>query len=322
MCNLERAYPRIKIVSARFGSEMAALNEGPMNLRGHGGDGIERRLLIAAGVGGAVLGVELVGGLLANSLALLSDAGHVFLDLFAIGLALYAARVCRMPADSKFSYGLHRVEILAALVNGLTLMALAAAILLEAWRRLMAPPEVRGIEMLLVAGAGLAANLVGVGLLHGHRDLNVRGAYLHVLGDTLSSSAVLLGAFLILATGERRVDPALSVLLAAVILIGAARLVRDAGEILLERTPRDIDLGKVERRLKRVGGVRDLHDIHIWSLCSNVRAFSAHILLDDEGWRSSERVRSVLEGVLRREYNIVHSTIQFERERCADPHEH
>ncbi|MGQ9582523.1 MAG: cation diffusion facilitator family transporter [Thermoplasmatota archaeon] len=301
---------------------MAELNEGPMTLRGHGGEGVERRLLLTAGVGSAVLGIEVVGGLLANSLALLSDAGHVFLDVFAIGLALYAARVCRMPADAKFSYGLHRVEIMAALVNGLTLMVLAVAILFEAWRRLLEPPEVRGLEMLLVAGAGLAANLVMAGLLHGHRDLNVRSAYFHILGDTVSSSAVLLGAFLILATGERRLDPALSALIGVAILAGAARLVREAGEILLERTPRDIDVGRVRSRLKRVAGVRALHDIHIWSLCSNVRAFSAHILLDEEGWRNSDRVRSVLEGVLRREYNIVHNTIQFERERCADPHEH
>ncbi|MEM2870442.1 MAG: cation diffusion facilitator family transporter [Thermoplasmata archaeon] len=301
---------------------MTVLSGETMSLRGHAGRDVQRRLLLAAGVTGFTLSLELVGGLLANSLALLSDAAHVFLDLLAIGLALYAARICRMPATSKFSYGMHRAEILAALVNGLTLVALACAILFEAGRRLLSSPEVRGLEMLLVAGAGLAANLICIGLLHGHRDLNIRGAYLHVLGDALSSMAVLLGAFLILATGERRIDPALSALIGLVIIFGAGKLVKASAEILLERTPRDIDPAKVKKRLLRVAGVRSLHDLHIWSLCSHVRAMSAHIVLDEEGQRNRERVSHILSGLLRREYNIVHTTLQFEEKKCSGPHEH
>jgi len=303
---------------------MGPLNDGggPLSLRGHGSEEVERRLLLAASVTGVILGMELVGGVLANSLALLSDAGHVFVDLLALGLALYATRVCRIPASSKFSYGMHRMEILVALVNGLTLVLLACAILYEAGRRLLEPPEVRGLEMLVVAGAGLGVNLVAVGLLHGHGDLNVRGAYLHVLGDALSSMAVLLGAFLIIATGERRVDPALSALIAVIIVAGAAGLIRRSVEILLERTPRDVDPKKVEKRLMRVAGVCSLHDLHIWSLCSNVRAMTAHIVLNEEGWRNRERVMRILQDVLRREYNIVHSTLQLEERACSGPHEH
>jgi len=290
--------------------------------RGHDDDRIEGNLKTAAFVSVAILLVEVTGGLLANSLALLSDAGHVFLDIFAVVLALYAARVCRLPADGTFSYGMHRAEIVAALVNGITLIILSLFIFREAYLRMLSPSEVKGPEMLVVAVIGLAGNLIGVALLRGHHDLNVRGAYLHILGDTISSIAVIGGAVGISLTGETRLDPALSAFIGVLILVGAGRLIRDSMDILLERTPRDTDPSKVERKLRRLRGVREVHDMHIWSLCSSVRALSAHVVLDKGGKDDLDGMTRSIRRLLRKDFNIAHSTVQYESSECCDPHEH
>jgi cobalt-zinc-cadmium efflux system protein len=265
-----------------------------------------------------ILAVELVGGWLSNSLALLSDAGHVFLDIFSVGLALYASRFCRLPAQGRSSFGMHRAEILAALVNAFTLIGLSLVIFYEAWRRFQAPPEVKANEMLVVAVIGLLANLVAVWLLRGHRDINVRGAYLHILGDAGSSVAVIAGAVVILFTGEARVDPALSALIGVLILYGAGRLIREAVDILLERTPRDIDCAVVEKRLLATPGVAELHDMHIWSLCSNVRAFSAHVLLNEEGQKDRDTITRSVRKMLNDDFSITYVTVQYEDAHCCD----
>ncbi len=297
------------------------MEKGPANAPPGGGDDpdrTERRLWLTIGVSATILSVELVGGWLANSLALLSDAGHVFLDIFSVGLALYAARFCRLPPQGRSSFGMHRAEILAALVNAFTLIALSMVIFYEAYQRFLAPPEVGALEMLVVSVIGLVANLAGVWLLHGHRDINVRGAYLHILGDTGSSVAVIAGAVVIMLTGELRVDPALSALIGALILYGAGRLIREAVDILLERTPRDIDPKKVEQRLLSTPGVATMHDMHIWSLCSNVRAFSAHVLLNGEGQKDRDKITRSVRAMLRDEFGITYVTIQYEDEHCCD----
>jgi cobalt-zinc-cadmium efflux system protein len=213
---------------------------------------------------------------------------------------------------------MHRAEILAALVNAFTLIGLSAVIFYEAYQRLQAPPEVRASEMLVVAVIGLAANLVGVWLLHGGRDINMRGAYLHILGDTGSSVAVIAGAVVIMYTGERRVDPALSALIGVLIIYGAGRLIREAIDILLERTPRDIDAGKVEKNLLALPGVATIHDMHIWSLCSNVRAFSAHVLLNEEGQKDRDTITRGVRAMLRDDFNITYVTVQYEDQHCCD----
>jgi len=297
------------------------MEKGPARGPPGGGDDpdrTERRLWLTIGVSATILAVELVGGWLANSLALLSDAGHVFLDIFAVGLALYAARFCRLPAQGRSSFGMHRAEILAALVNAFTLIGLSMVIFYEAWRRFLAPPEVRASEMLVVAVIGLVANLAGVWLLHGHRDINVRGAYLHILGDAGSSVAVIIGAVVIMYTGELRVDPALSALIGVLILFGAARLIREAVDILLERTPRDIDPRKVEQKLLATPGLASIHDMHIWSLCSNVRAFSAHVVLGEEGQKDRDAITRSVRAMLRDDFRITYVTVQYEDERCCD----
>jgi len=282
----------------------------------------ERRLGAAAAVSAFILVIEVVGGWLANSLALLSDAGHVFLDIFSIGLALYAARFCRLPARGRSSFGMHRAEILAALVNAFTLICLSLVIFYEAFRRFQAPADVQAGEMMVVAVVGFGANLACVWLLHGGRDINVRGAYLHILGDTGSSVAVIAGAAVIMYTGERRVDPALSALIGVLILYGAGRLILEAVDILLERTPRDIDPRKVEERLLSTPGVGTVHDMHIWSLCSNVRAFSAHLVLDGEGHKDRDAITRAVGAMLRDEFSITYVTVQYEDRRCCEPPGH
>lgn len=297
------------------------MENGPAGGRPGGRDDperTERRLRLTIGVSAVILAVELAGGWLANSLALLSDAGHVFLDIFSVGLALYAARFCRLPAQGRSSFGMHRAEILAALVNAFTLIGLSIVIFYEAYHRFLSPPDVRASEMLVVAVIGLLANLIGVWLLHGHRDINVRGAYLHILGDTGSSVAVIAGAVVIMYTGELRVDPVLSALIGALILYGAGRLIRDAADILLERTPRDIDCGAVEKKLLATQGVASVHDMHIWSLCSNVRAFSAHLVLDGEGQKDRDAITRGVRKMLNDDFSITYVTVQYEDAHCCE----
>jgi cobalt-zinc-cadmium efflux system protein len=295
------------------------------SLRGHDEDGsAERRLWAAAAVSASILGVELVGGYLANSLALLSDAGHVFFDLFSIMLAIYAARLCVVAATATSSFGMHRAEVLAALANGMTLLVLAVIIFYEAFLRFLEPPNVRGMEMLLVAVIGLAANIIGVLLLRGHQrhDLNVRGAYLHILGDTGSSIAIIAGAVVIIITGYTRIDPILSAIIGIMILAGVYTLIRDAMDILLEKTPSDIDLSQVQALIGGLHGVSSMHDIHIWSLCTNVRAFNAHIVLKAEARDGRDDVSRELRRLLGDRFNISHVTVQFEDEECCDIHQH
>jgi len=299
--------------------------DGARSLRGHEDEGAsERRLWAAAVVSVFILIVEIVGGILANSLALLSDAGHVFFDIFSIGLAIYAARICVLPATATSSFGLHRAEVLAALANGITLIALAMLIFYEAVQRLMSPQVVRGMEMLVVAITGLAANLVGLVLLrkHQHGDLNVRGAYLHILGDTASSIAVIAGGGLIMLTGYTRIDPALSVFIGILIIAGAYNLIKEAMDILLERTPADIDILEVQKKVEQIKGVSSMHDLHIWSLCTNVRALNAHIVLKPRARDGSDEVALELRHLLSDRFNISHVTVQFEDEKCCDIHHH
>jgi cobalt-zinc-cadmium efflux system protein len=299
--------------------------DGARSLRGHGEEeSSERRLWAAAVVSVSILIVEIVGGILANSLALLSDAGHVFFDIFSIGLAIYAARICVLPATATSSFGMHRAEVLAALANGITLIALAMLIFYEAVQRLMSPQAVRGMEMLVVAIIGLGANLVGLVLLHKHQhgDLNVRGAYLHILGDTGSSIAVIVGGGLIMLTGYTRIDPGLSVFIGILIIAGAYNLIKEAMDILLERTPADIDVLEVQKRIEQIKGVSAMHDLHIWSLCTNVRALNAHIVLKPGARDGSDEVARELRHLLSDRFNISHTTVQFEDEQCCDTHLH
>jgi len=272
-----------------------------------------RRMTVVLALTAAVMVAEVVGGLFANSLALLADAGHMFADLVALGLALWASHVAQRPATAERSYGLLRLEILAALANGAALIVIAGGIVLEAWRRLQAPADVDGGLLLGVAAIGLAANLAGAVVLHrGHgHSLNERGAYLHVLSDLLGSVGALLAGVLVLVTGWAAADPVVSALIAGLILRSAWRLVRESVDVLLEATPAHIALHDVHARLTGIPGVCSVHDLHVWTVTSGVIAMSGHLVVVEP----AENQR-VLEEARRRlaELGIGHMTVQVERE--------
>jgi cobalt-zinc-cadmium efflux system protein len=263
------------------------------------------------GVTAAFAVAELVGGWLANSLALLADAGHMLTDIMALSLALVAAWTARRPPDPARTYGYKRVEILAALFNGLALIVIALFIFIEAWERMGQPPEVDFVLMAAVAAGGLAVNVFGAVLLHRHQDgMNVRAAYLHVLGDLLGSIGTLLAAGAIGFLGWRWADPAVSVVIGGVIVFGAARLVIDAVNVLLEGAPAHLKTEEVRTSLVGVEGVAAVHDLHLWSLGGDAPLLTAHLVLDDS--LSPADVLRRATGMLRQRFGIDHATLQLE----------
>lgn len=263
---------------------------------------------------GTILIVEVVGGFLSGSLALLSDAGHMLGDVSAVVLSLLALRLAARAADTRRTYGWYRLEILAALANGVLLLAIATGVVLEAIERMRAPQPVDSIMMLVVAVIGLAANAGALFVLHGSRsNLNVRSVFLHVLGDALSSVGVVIGAVLIWATGNTMIDPILSCLIGVIITIGAVTLVRESAHILLEAVPAHIDSEAIASRILAVGGIEAVHDLHIWCLTSDRVALSAHIVLPPgSDMRESDRILHAVEALLVREHEIYHTTLQIE----------
>lgn len=277
--------------------------------------GERRKLALTIVVTSAILVAEVVGGFLSHSLALLSDAGHMLSDVVAQALSLVALILASRPADSRRTYGWYRLEILAALVNGLTLIALSGGIVWSALHRLQAPVEIRTGMMMLVAGVGLIANLIGAYLLHDAKSLNAKGAYLHVLGDTLSSVAVLIGGALMFSLGGAYwLDPALSILIGLFILYSSYSQVREAVDVLLETVPRDVDLAGVEKAIHGVEGVGEVHDLHIWTITSGMYALSAHIVVAPGHTEHNDVLLNRVKDVLMREFKIAHTTLQLESE--------
>jgi len=262
--------------------------------------------------------VEAGAGWIANSLALLADAGHMFGDVAALGLALFVAWAARRPATAERTYGYLRLEILAALVNGAALLVLAGGIVWEAAQRFRQPAVVEPRILFGVGLAGLLVNVVALRLLHrGHQhSLNVRGAYLHVLGDLLGSLGAMAAGAVILTTGWTPADPLISVVIAALIVWSGARLARESVEILLEATPRHISLSEVEHRIAGIPGVSDVHDLHVWTLTSGVVAMSGHAVVGDPG--ANQRVLETVQGRMA-ELGIRHVTMQLEKDdTCAE----
>jgi cobalt-zinc-cadmium efflux system protein len=279
---------------------------------------ISRGLIFAIAVTAVTLVAEVIGGLWTNSLALLADAAHVFMDLFALLLSLLAIRLAGQPATDRRTYGWHRAEILASLVNGLTLIAMAIGILWAAWERVFDPQEVRAREMFIIATVGLAMNLLAASRLHrhAHDDLNVRSAFLHVLGDAIASLGVIAGGIIMHYTGWFVLDALISVAIALLIGWGSLRILREAAHILLEGVPRHVRVDEVVRRIRAIEGVNDIHHLHVWSICSHISALSAHIdVLPEYRLRQGEMVGAI-EQLLDREFHITHSTLQVECSRC------
>ena len=280
----------------------------------------QRRLLIALAITGLMTVVELVGGLMSNSLALQGDAGHMFTDTLALGLSVVALSLARRPASQTRTYGFHRAEVLAALGNGTILVLICGFIFYEAYQRFVEPPEVRGTLMLAVAAVGLLANLVGILILRSaSRDnLNVRGAFLHMWGDTISSVGVIVAGVIILATGWTMADPIISIFIGLLILRGAVKLVLESSDILLEAVPRHLDVTQISNALREIEGVRDVHDMHLWTITSGIYALSCHLLIEDRMVSSSSRIVEEVNQALSQKFGIGHSTLQLECEECEN----
>jgi len=276
-----------------------------------------RRLLLAFAITLLVMVVELVGSSLSGSLALLADAGHMLADAAALAVALFAAWIAQRPATAQRSFGFMRLEVFAALVNGAVLIVIAIGIAVEAWRRLHAPPAVNGALLIGVAAVGLLANVAAVAILHrGHEhSLNQRGAYLHVMGDLLGSIGALAAGAIVLAFGWTPADPLISVLIGALILVSAWRLVKESTDVLLEATPRHIALSDVHERIVSVPGVDSVHDLHLWTVTSGVVAMSGHLVVKNP--TDNQPVLQEVQGRMRA-LGIAHVTVQVEREPTCD----
>ena len=260
-----------------------------------------------------VLVIETAGGLVSHSLALLSDAGHVLTDVFALGLAWFAVSQANRPADLRRSYGYHRVSILAALVNAVTLIVIVIAIAFEAVRRLASPEPVQAGVVIAAALAGIAINsFIVVGLRRETRNLNLRAALAHVVGDLAVSAGVVLGGAIILLTGWLPIDPLISIAIAVLIAYGAWRIVRETVNLLMEGTPREINLAAVAGEITGTQLISSMHDLHVWALSSEETALSVHVVVDDCPLGEAEHVVRDLERRLCDRFAIGHTTIQVE----------
>jgi cobalt-zinc-cadmium efflux system protein len=286
---------------------------------GPSGD-IERRLTWAVGITIAIFALELVGGLIANSLALESDAGHLFGDILALGLSLAAAIISRRPPTARRTYGYHRFEVLAAVFNGMTLFFLAGYIFYQAYHRLIEPEPVKSGLMLVIALIGLLANLIVLSRLReaAGENLNVKAAFLHVLGDMLGSVGVVAGGLIIIFTGNYLADPIISFFVGLIILVGALGVLREGASILLESVPHSVDYDKLKDDIEKIEGVISVHDLHIWTISSSKLAMSAHIKINNQSTHSSQRILQDACQLLGNDYDIHHTTLQLECDCCTD----
>ncbi len=262
----------------------------------------------------------MIGGLLSGSLALISDAGHMFTDTIALALSIVAVRIAYRPPTEEQTYGFIRAEILAALANGAILIVITLLILYEAIQRIIHPSQIQASLMLAVAAAGLAANAAGAFVLHDKSvsSLNVRGAFLHMMSDLLSSIAVIVAALLIMFFDLKIADPVLSVLIGAIILWGAWKLVTQSTQVLLESVPAGIKLEDVRRGMMGVKGVVEVHDLHVWTLSSGLYALSAHLVVEDKLLSACSSVVAECEGMLSERFAISHTTFQLECQTCGE----
>ena len=279
-----------------------------------------KRLALSLGLTAAFVVVEVSAGIFGNSLALLTDAAHNFTDVIALGLSWYALKIAAKPAHAGKTFGYHRVGILVALINSTTLILIALGIFYEAWKRFLAPPEVDS-TLLIGVGAlaflinGVTAWLVKDGSEH---DLNLRSAFLHLMGDVMSTLGAVIAGIIIAFTNWNWLDPLVSVLIGFFILWNAWGILRQSVHILLESAPESIDMDSMIQSMLKVEGVRGVHDLHVWSLNESLRALSAHIIIDDISVSEGAAIQRRLNEVLTREYNIQHATLQLECIDCAN----
>ena len=273
-----------------------------------------RRLKVALGISSVYFFAELIAGFLTNSLALLSDAGHMLSDIAALALSLFAFRIARRPATDNSTYGYHRVEILAALFNGLVLWLVVGVIFAAAYNRLFSQPEVASRGMIVVAVLGLAVNIAAGAILYDrhHYNLNLHGAFLHVVSDAVGSLGAIAAGSIMLLTGWYIADPLISIFIGVLILFSSWHLITESLSILMQSVPRGIRLDEVRETIESVAGVAKVHDLHVWAVTSGVHTLSAHAVVENGG--DFHEVLNGIEDTLRRRFNIEHTTIQLEVE--------
>jgi cobalt-zinc-cadmium efflux system protein len=266
----------------------------------------------------AILIAEIIGGILANSLALLSDAGHVFADIIALGLSWYGIRQATRSPDSRMTFGYHRIGVIVAIINALTIFIIAGVILYEAYQRFQHPPEVKSQLMMIIAFVGLSANLLVTYWLRKDQrsSINIRSVFWHALGDALASLGVIIGGAIIFFTGLFWIDPLLSVLISLIILYAAWNIFKEGFRVILEATPPDVDVPALINGLRQIPGVKDVHHIHVWSISSELLAMNGHILIEDTSVSQAEDIRVRIEKLVREQYHIEHTTLQMECQQC------
>ncbi len=280
---------------------------------------MQQRMRIFIGLSLFIFLLELVGGWYTNSLALISDAGHVFTDILALLLTYVALHLSQKASDKKYTFGYRRAEIFAAITNGIVLILITLYISYEAYLRFQTPEPLHGVQMLVVAIIGLIANIYVLVKMHGdeHENLNVRSAYLHILTDTLSSVGVVVAAVLILVTGQYVIDPIISIIIALFIFASSITLIKEAGTILMEAIPAHINLDELRTSILNTKGVKDVHDLHVWSITSDAAALSTHVVIEATTSDEANRIIKDIIQMLEHKYKITHSTIQSEYGRCV-----
>ncbi|MCK7496833.1 MAG: cation diffusion facilitator family transporter [Comamonadaceae bacterium] len=279
----------------------------------------ENRFVLALALTGLIFLAEFIGGFWTHSLALLSDSAHVFMDAFALGLSYLAIRAAKLPADDKHTYGYHRMQVLAALTNGATLFLIAFEILREAWDRFQNPETVSAGPMLVIAIIGLVVNLIVAFTLskHDHDDLNTRSAFLHVLGDALASVGVIAVGVILLFVNWTWLDPLVSVMIGVLILFSSGRVLKESVHILAEGMPEGMTATSIAEAMKKVSGVSQVHDLHVWTVAPGYIALSAHVTIEDQSISQTAEMMTALKETLHEGFEIHHTTIQFECENCG-----
>jgi len=279
----------------------------------------QKQFVLAISLTAVIFVGELIGGFWTGSLALLSDSAHVFMDIFALGLSYLAIRASALPANDTHTYGYHRLQVLAALANGITLLLVAFGIFREAWGRLSNPEPILIGPLLVIAIIGLVVNLIVAYILHhhDHEDLNTRSAYLHVLGDALSSVGVIIVGVLLITVNWLWLDPLVSVLIGILILLSSGRVLRESIHILAEGMPKGMTASSIAGVMHSIPGVEEIHDLHVWTISPGYVALSAHITLADTALSQTTEVMKNVKIALQEQFNISHTTIQLECENCG-----
>jgi cobalt-zinc-cadmium efflux system protein len=277
---------------------------------------LDKRLLLSFILTLLILFAEVIGGIVSKSLALLSDAGHMLTDVFALGLSMIAMRIGRKPSDRRATFGYQRIGLLSAVINAVSLIVIALFIFYESYHRFLSPTQIHTSTMLIIAGIGLTGNiLIALIIGHGHKDLNIKSAWLHVLGDTLSSVGVIISGIIISYTGWLYADPVASILIGIIILFGGVRVIREALTIFLEMTPTGFDAEKIVKKIAEIPGVMGIHNVHLWSPSHGNIAFSAHIWVHDQKLSEVAGLRRTIEEALMA-MDIRHIMLQFECAEC------